>query len=42
LRKSTPVPERERLVLVAAGALGVSCVMTQLALLRELLGASGG
>jgi spermidine synthase len=42
LRKSTPVPERQRLVLVAVGALGVSCVMTQLALMRELLGAFSG
>ncbi|HTY85872.1 MAG TPA: fused MFS/spermidine synthase [Candidatus Acidoferrum sp.] len=31
-----------RLVLFAVGALGVSCVMTQLALLRELLGAFSG
>ena len=31
-----------RLVLPAVGALGVSCVMTQLALMRELLGAFGG
>jgi spermidine synthase len=31
-----------RLVLVAVGALGVSCVMTQLALMRELLGAFSG
>jgi len=42
LRKSTPVPERQRLVLVAVGALGVSCVMTQLALMRELLGTFSG
>ena len=42
LRKSTPVPEGQRLVLVAVGALGVSCVMTQLALMRELLGAFSG
>jgi spermidine synthase len=42
LRKSTPVPERRRLVLIAVGALGVSCVMTQLALMRELLGAFSG
>ena len=42
LRKSTPVPERQRLVLLAVGALGVSCVMTQLALMRELLGAFSG
>jgi spermidine synthase len=31
-----------RLVLTAVGALGVSAVMTQLALMRELLGAFGG
>jgi spermidine synthase len=31
-----------KLVLVAAGGLGVSCVMTQLALMRELLGAFAG
>src|ERR1039457_6236717 len=42
LRKSTPVPERQRLVLLAVGALGVSCVMTQLALMRELLGTFSG
>jgi spermidine synthase len=30
------------LVLIAVGALGVSCVMTQLALMRELLGAFSG
>ena len=42
MRKSTPVPDRQRLVLVAVGALGVSCVMTQLALMRELLGAFSG
>ncbi len=30
------------LVLLAVGALGVSCVMTQLALMRELLGAFSG
>jgi spermidine synthase len=42
LKKSTPVPERPRLVLVSVGALGVSCVMTQLALMRELLGAFSG
>jgi spermidine synthase len=42
LRKSTPVPEGQRLVLAAVGALGVSCVMTQLALMRELLGAFSG
>ena len=33
---------RRRLVLLAAGALGFSCVMTQLALMRELLGAFSG
>jgi len=32
----------QRLVLAAVGALGVSCVMTQLALMRELLGAFAG
>jgi len=42
LRKSTPTNERQRLVLIAVGALGVSCVMTQLALMRELLGAFSG
>jgi spermidine synthase len=42
LRKSTPVPERQRLVLVAVAALGFSCVMTQLALMREWLGAFSG
>jgi len=42
LKKSTPIPERSRLVLVSVGALGVSCVMTQLALMRELLGAFSG
>ena len=42
LRKSTPVPERQRLTVVAVGALGVSCVMAQLALMRELLGAFSG
>jgi spermidine synthase len=31
-----------RLVLLAVGALGVSCVMTQLALMRELLGGFAG
>ena len=29
-------------MLVAVGALGVSCVMTQLALMRELLGVFSG
>ncbi len=39
----TPNPEcPPRVVLLAAGALGVSCVMTQLALMRELLGAFSG
>ncbi|MGO8929117.1 MAG: fused MFS/spermidine synthase [Limisphaerales bacterium] len=42
MRKSTPASERQRLVLIAVGALGVSCVMTQLALMRELLGAFSG
>ena len=42
LKRSTPVPERQGLVLAAVGALGVSCVMTQLALMRELLGAFSG
>ena len=42
MKKSTPVTERQGLVLVAVGALGVSCVMTQLALMRELLGAFCG
>jgi spermidine synthase len=32
----------QRLVLAAVGALGVSCVMTQLALMRELLGTFAG
>jgi spermidine synthase len=43
-RKPTmPAVTRERrLVLLAVGALGVSCVMTQLALMRELLGAFSG
>ena len=43
-RKPTmPAPARERrLVLLAVGALGVSCVMTQLALMREMLGAFSG
>ena len=35
-------PSNRRLVLFAVGALGVSCVMTQLALMRELLGAFSG
>ena len=42
LKKSTPDPEHRRLVLAAVGALGVSCVMTQLALMRELLGVLAG
>ena len=43
LRKSAPDLERQRLVLVSVGALGISCViMTQLALMRELLGAFSG
>ena len=36
------VTSERRMVLLAVGALGVSCVMTQLALLRELLGAFNG
>src|SRR5208283_1375810 len=36
------VPGQRRLVLLAVGALGFSCVMTQLALMRELLGAFSG
>src|SRR5208283_1143317 len=36
------VNSERRLILPAVGALGVSCVMTQLALMRELLGAFGG
>ena len=36
------VPSNRRLVLFAVGALGVSCVMTQLALVRELLGVFAG
>ncbi|MGA2855077.1 MAG: hypothetical protein ABSE90_13225, partial [Verrucomicrobiota bacterium] len=36
------VTSERRLVLLAVGALGVSCVMTQLALMRELLGAFSG
>jgi spermidine synthase len=36
------VAGQRRLVLLAVGALGVSCVMTQLALMRELLGAFSG
>jgi spermidine synthase len=37
-----PAVAGRRLVLLAAGALGFSCVMTQLALMRELLGAFSG
>jgi spermidine synthase len=36
------ITSERRLVLLAVGALGVSCVMTQLALMRELLGAFSG
>jgi spermidine synthase len=36
------VASQRRPVLLAVGALGVSCIMTQLALMRELLGAFGG
>src|SRR5208283_5452192 len=36
------VTSQRRLVLLAVGALGFSCVMTQLALMRELLGAFSG
>ena len=42
LKKGTLIPDRQGLVLAAVGALGVSCVMTQLALMRELLGAFSG
>src|SRR5208282_4807853 len=39
-RPNPPAATSERrLVLLAVGALGVSCMMTQLALMRELLGA---
>jgi spermidine synthase len=43
-RKLIPraLPSQRRLVLLAVGALGVSCVMTQLALMRELLDAFSG
>ena len=38
-----PLPDRtRRLVLLAVGGLGVSAVMTQLVLMRELLGAFSG
>jgi len=41
--ESAPLPDRtRRLVLLAVGGLGVSAVMTQLALMRELLGAFSG
>ena len=41
--ESAPWPDRTRcLVLLAVGGLGVSAVMTQLALMRELLGAFSG
>jgi spermidine synthase len=36
------VNSERRLILLAVGALGVSCVMTQLAMMRELLGAFSG
>jgi spermidine synthase len=36
------VATEQQIVLFAVGALGVSCVMTQLALMRELLGAFSG
>ena len=36
------VTSERQLVLLAVGALGVSCVMTQLALMRELMGAFSG
>jgi spermidine synthase len=36
------VATEQRIVLLAVGALGVSCVMTQLVLMRELLGAFSG
>jgi spermidine synthase len=40
---SAPLPDRtRRLVLLAVGGLGVSAVMTQLVLMRELLGAFSG
>ena len=41
--QSVPVPDQtRRLLLLAVGILGVSAVMTQLALMRELLGAFSG
>ncbi len=41
--ESAPLPDRtRRLVLLAVGGLGVSAVMTQLVLMRELLGAFSG
>ena len=42
MKKSTPGASVQGLVLAAVGGLGVSCVMTQLALMRELLGAFAG
>ena len=42
-KQVAPLQQNGRiLVLVAVGALGVSCVMTQLALMRELLAAFSG
>lgn len=41
-RKSRPAPDPRGRVLAAAGALGASCVMAQLALMRELLGVFAG
>jgi len=42
LRKNIRAPDRRRLVLASVAALGVSCVMTQLALMRELLAVFSG
>jgi spermidine synthase len=42
LKRSTPVTKPRKLILISVGALGVSCIMTQLALMRELLGAFSG
>jgi spermidine synthase len=42
LKKNTSGTSVQGLVLAAVGGLGVSCVMTQLALMRELLGAFAG
>ena len=42
LKKNTPGANPQGLVLAAVGGLGVSCVMTQLALMRELLGVFAG